>query len=664
MPRPATVLWILLSVAAALALLAGIYARFDGLAAASMVADEYYIARSVQNILRVGIPEYVCGGLYPRAIAFQYVVAGFASGGLGIENVGRWVAAISGVIALPAVWLLARRAGGRGVALAALTIIGISVWEVEVSRFGRMYAPFQAVFVWYAWFYLRYVLDGQARALWALLALAVMGTATWEGGIFLLVANGIAPFIGNARGRLRPREWIFIGANVVLFLGLYRLLTANLRVSMDQPAFPEGFDPEAGHEETSESVGKSAALAWSVSDHPGWLIGGAIVLLPLLALALRLPWRMRERWPGAAALCLVLVFALLQQFALVASVLVLVLLMGLIGFRDLWGSRDAYWYWGAVAVCAAFWTAFGLLTVDWAGKGHVDLLRDHAALRFAYEFIRVPDLFSLVLVPWVRSVPHLTAVLAVLVGLALLQSLARTGTPRAAQDVVMLLLVAMLVGVGLSEPPRLETRYIFFLYPLLIVMALCAVTRLIERPAERQPALVPLAMLIALGVFALTEDFQPRHLAQIDSQRALLRLDVSPKLATHIVPRTDVRGAAAWLAAHAVGTPAVLINAFPGADYYFPKFHFTYINEDAPRFRAYACRRGTYDRWGNLPLIYSLPQLEAQIEARGGNAVVLANHSGADELMTQLARWHPRVAWTAPGGDIRILVLGTQAARS
>ena len=80
MPRPATVLWILLSVAAALALLAGIYARFDGLAAASMVADEYYIARSVQNILRVGIPEYVCGGLYPRAIAFQYVVAGFASG--------------------------------------------------------------------------------------------------------------------------------------------------------------------------------------------------------------------------------------------------------------------------------------------------------------------------------------------------------------------------------------------------------------------------------------------------------------------------------------------------------------------------------------------------------------------------------------------------------
>ena len=69
--------------------------------------------------------------------------------GLSPELAPRLIAALSSLIALPAVYLLGRRLGGRNIGLLAVAILAISVWETEVARFGRMYAPFQAIFVWY-----------------------------------------------------------------------------------------------------------------------------------------------------------------------------------------------------------------------------------------------------------------------------------------------------------------------------------------------------------------------------------------------------------------------------------------------------------------------------------------------------------------------------------
>src|SRR6267154_2719421 len=96
---------------AALALLLGVYSRLKGLGAASIDADEYYIIRSVENILRTGLPQYQCGGYYPRGLAYQYLVALFSLTGLSIDTAARLVAALCGLLCLPPVFLLARRVG-------------------------------------------------------------------------------------------------------------------------------------------------------------------------------------------------------------------------------------------------------------------------------------------------------------------------------------------------------------------------------------------------------------------------------------------------------------------------------------------------------------------------------------------------------------------------
>ena len=156
------------------ALLFGVYARFKGLGTWPLTADEYYVARSVQNILRTGIPVYECGGYYPRGLLMQYLTAGLQLGGLSPELAPRLIAALSSLAALPAVYILGKRVHGSRIGLLAVIILALSVWEVEIARFGRMYAPFQALFAWYLVYFLKYTIDRDHRALWPMLALSAV----------------------------------------------------------------------------------------------------------------------------------------------------------------------------------------------------------------------------------------------------------------------------------------------------------------------------------------------------------------------------------------------------------------------------------------------------------------------------------------------------------
>ena len=169
----------------ATAVIVGIFARFKGLGKWSFTVDEYYLAQSVENLLRFGVPAYECGGYYTRGIGMQYVIAALRLIGLSPELAPRAVAAFSSLLALPAAYLLGRRIQGTVVGLLVVIVLAVSTWEIETARFGRMYAPFQAD--------LRVVLGlfrslhhrSRNRALWGMLALSILGGLVWEGGMLL-----------------------------------------------------------------------------------------------------------------------------------------------------------------------------------------------------------------------------------------------------------------------------------------------------------------------------------------------------------------------------------------------------------------------------------------------------------------------------------------------
>lgn len=647
---------LLLYAIAAVGLILGLYARFKGLGRASLEADEYFSVQSVGNILRSGVPAYACGGYYPRALAFQYVAACLQLLGLSGEVAVRMVAAICSVIALPGIFLLGKRIGGRAVGVAALAVLAVSLWEVEIARFGRMYAPFQAVVVWYLVYFLKFTVDGERRALWPLLVLTVLGALTWEGGVFLPLINLLIPFFRDPSGQLTRRDWLYLGLNLILLAVAYGLTTTSLRTSSHEPAFPTGYDP-GGVQMPGDVVDTLSPLWNVVHGHLAWVLL-AIVPLAVGVYGLRRVWMLRVRWPAALALIAALVFALAHQFAAVAAVLGIALLLGLVRWEEI-TARAARPYHATILALLVFWFVVGMMTSDWRGNLGVPWLGDRPILWLLYDLFRLPDLALQIGLPWMRAAPGLTLALALLIFIGICRTVVSSGHSLRAEQAAFLVLVCLAVGVGLSHPPRHETRYVFFLYPLAVILAISVVAQLSASVFRRLPfnALVPGALL-ALALFAFSEDFRPKHLLAIDSPAALMRLDLPSRLEGHVVPRSDVRGAAHWLERQAARTPhTLLINAYPSADYYFRDFDFTYIDRNSQRFRAFACRRGTVERWGNLPLVSTLPELEARI-AGSGRAMMIASERDTTEFLSKLARWNPRIVWTAADGQVQILALG------
>jgi hypothetical protein len=631
---------------AAVAVVAGLYARFKGLGSWPLAVDEYYIARSVDNVLRFGVPAYECGGYYTRGFVYQYLTALLRLGGTSAELSARLIAAFSSLIALPAVYLLGRRVEGRTVGLLAIALLALSVWEVEMARFGRMYAPFQAVFVWYLVFFIRYTVDRESRALWAMLALTVLGVATWEGGIFLALVNLLPPFLRDSQGRLTRRDGLYLAGTGLLLIPIAWFVTADLRHAGADPDFPLDYEP------TVATVMNDTLAPWTtLPQHPLWIIAA----LPVLAVcwyALRWLWSIRDRWLVAAGLLGALGAAMLHQFAASATVLLLLLLTGLIRPKELF-SRAAVPYHAAIVASAAFWVVFGLATSDWYAHAQTLWLGGNRPLLLLYEFLRFPDFVREIAVPWLRAAPALAVGLTVLLGIAIIHVLRRE--ELSAERAMLAVLVFLVAAAAASDPPRQETRYVFFLYPVALVIAIATITRGVTALAPHW-RLAPVAAAVAtLVLFGLSGDFRPHHLLNVDSMQANFRLGLPRGQVSHLHPRGDVRGAAQWLGRHALSKDDILINASPGVDYYFPRFAFAYVDQAHQRFEAYACREGTRERWGGLPLLHDVRSLESEI-ARPGRTVLVIDTRTALTLLPRLERWRPHVAWTSVEGGIKVVV--------
>jgi hypothetical protein len=231
---------------------------------------------------------------------------------------------------------------------------------------------------------------------------------------------------------------------------------------------------------------------------------------------------------------------------------------------------------------------------------------------------------------------------------------ARKENDLSAERTIQVVLVCMVLAAAATNPIRDETRYVFFLYPLALIVALTAIARLMEAAPRLGQHAVALTVVASLIGFALTEDFKPLHLLNIDAAEVNFRVGAPAKEEAHYHPRSDPRGAADWLTEHAVDGRDLIINGFPSVDFYFKDFDFTYVDWRHRRFEAYACRRGTVERWGNLPLLYTVEAVASQIDS-AERAFLVIDRAHLDELVQKLARLQPRIAWTSIDGDVNVV---------
>ena len=631
---------------------AGIAARFWALGKWPLAIDEYYFAKSVQNVLHFGIPKFPCGGLYVRGLLLQYISAGLQWPGISAELAPRLIAAVCSVIALPAVFKVGRRIGGREVGFLAIAILALSVWEVEIGRFGRMYAPFQALFVWYLVFFMAYVVDGKRRALAPMLILSALGFAVWEGGIFLVLTNMLPPFIRHPDGRLSRRDVLYLAGCSLLLIPAYFLTMADLRTAGGEPTLPPDY-VEPPDTPSQSRLDAAVAPFTTLRSH---LIWAAVALVPLGLVLYGAVCEVRIRLKAGAqplaalGMVLVLACAALQQFELGVGLLVILVLLGVVSTDSLVPARSRPLY-VALLACALFWVSFGLATPDWHTPGLSSL---HTLFLLGYEFVRFPDSVRQVAMPWARTVPLLSLGLFILLTANILRGCLRYRDTSPAERILLALFVVLLLAASASNPPRHETRYVFFLYPLAVIFSIVTLGRLV-RGLLSGPRMAAAAIpIVCIAAFVLSEDFRPMHLWNIDSEAVNFRIGMGSRLAGHYHPRSDSRAAATWLREHVVTGQDLVIVSFPGVDFYYPRSDYYFVAESDPRFEPWSCRRGTTQRWSNLPMIHSYQALSAAV-ASGRRVWLILEPSLMPPILARLPPGGWTLEWTSKEHDIAIV---------
>jgi hypothetical protein len=300
-------------------------------------------------------------------------------------------------------------------------------------------------------------------------------------------------------------------------------------------------------------------------------------------------------------------------------------------------------------------------------------------LQFLFGF---PDIFGHMVLPWGRALPVLSAELGAALCLTYYLAVGartqRTGTEVARAEAartdvarteaartegaraepvhpsaVFLNIVLVLVLVaGCVPTDRAETRYTFFLYPVLVVLAVGCVCALAERRRSFAPGV---AIACVLTCFVISGDFRPSHLLHVDSSAVNFRVGMSPVRADHYYIRNDVRGVAQWLRAN-VKPEDLVIDGIPNLDPYYHDFEYFYLGLDEDRYDAYICADGKTERWTGHPVLHGVQALKAVI-VPGRLAYITVYHDVEPQLRKAAAAegWVLTRAWTAADQDTDVL---------
>jgi hypothetical protein len=618
----------------------GLYARFKNLGAAALAVDEYFIVRSVQNLLHHGWPTFDCGGSYTRGLLLQYLAAPLVRLPTGIEYGPRLISAVSSVLGWPAAYLLARRVGGKALGIAIVILLAISVWEVEMARFGRMYAPFQTIFLWYVVCFLRRTVDHEVRYDRYLILLTVLGSLVWEGGVLLAMAN-LLPALFELRPDTNYRQTLFsVMKFLIVFVFSYAFVAVDFRTIGAPPALPVGYpimDDDA------------AITVWhALVSRPLWL-GLYSIPAGITAYAAFLQWRARSDLAVAEALGLpvVLVLGLAHQLTAAAGLLFILGLLPLIPALS-WPDQRVRACLIALAASIGFWLLF--LTITASPPSAEPLWK--RALWVIQPLIEMPDIVDELLRPWAAAVPVLSLGLVALLVTGGANMLMARKTPVTARRALWLLFAILLLIACASDTPRHETRYVFFLYPVALILSAAVVFDLVERVVPNHYGAYGAAAVV-LVAFALSEDFRPTHLLHIDRPSTIYKADMGLALQEHLVTRDDTRALARWLA-KTTTSGDVVVSAVQGLDLYYPRVRYFYVDRTDKNFESYSCHGGTLDRWSNRALLESAQTLQNVIPANS-KAYFVTYASRVPEMLQALSADSPLVQWSS--GHLAVIAL-------
>ncbi len=515
----------------------GTLLRLVDLGALSFRWDEDLTALAVKAIAEHGIPELPSGMIYLRSLPFLYMIAASAAA-FGFDEWGmRLPAVLFGIAAIPLVYVFGKNLFGTSVGLIVAALVTFSTWDIEFSRYARMYAPFMFFYVLTLLAIWRYLIVSRSTAGWVLCLLSAAAALSLHDLAYSLALVFLLPLLIDGKRTLEePRRAVLPLAGFGLTAGGFVVwsriqsyyfdraaVLAAERDAADTAALPTDLTLRSVEEAASDGgpieALKSLASKAQLPDLPAF--GALLADAPLAALAVpgfalaaaAVFLAMRRSELRRSAYVLLPVIALfcavhLFNLALIAALaLAFVRREGLRAFR----APEVIFALALIAVSFVGWLA---LTVS------LDLLRVPGGVGATIkEAIRQQLNYPRFFVFWgyAREYP-LTTVPALLGGLWLFDRIARPRPDPAALFVAAALALPLVLN-GMFESRYANFRYnvpfmtLFFVFVALgilkwreVYLAWCEALGRGPGAAARWPRTAGTALLIAI---VAVYDFNP-----------------------------------------------------------------------------------------------------------------------------------------------------------
>ncbi len=608
------------------AALLAFYGRFAGLGLWPFAHDEFYFANSVGKIVETGSPELGCGGLYMRGIVYQYILSiVYQLVGHSPELVFRMVNSFFGALTIIPVWLLAKRLGGIKVALVSTMLVALSLVEIETSRFLRMYAPFQALFCFYAYFLYMGIVEEKNKYLVAAWLVSLFS-------VFIHISSMVVSLLNFTAFLKKPEPKNFFFPLLISILA-FSYINFDFRNLRSGENLPEDFalNVPSGAAGLDNVMLPKLFLPFGLSDKVFLFYLGLVLVLCLVWVFRLLIDKNSKPWLKIS-LSLCVLFALLNQFTAMLFGLLIVVAGKLVEPKDL--RRGISLCTGAlVLTISMFWFVFALSTDSWHEL--YDAV-ENPHRKILSTFLKYPDFYEPFLARWYGVQPITVVMMSLLSLVVVIWPYLKRDSSLKKNWFLFYILLVNIVIMGVLKGPAPATRYTFYLYPIMLII----VSLGLKAIANRSSAIFLSGFLTFLF---LSEDYSISHITNISTKQGNFREGMVHEREVHLWQRLDFRSPAEYVNANWRTGDKVLIFTSP-ISYYLENLNYMYLNIHNAGFKAKSACGGEREAWTMADLLYKPDEFIEMIEERSSRLWVIARNpdvpwiDGLEEMLASQYR--------------------------
>lgn len=300
--------------------------------------------------------------------------------------------------------------------------------------------------------------------------------------------------------------------------------------------------------------------------------------------------------------------AVFHQFALCAVIMFIVVLRKPKAFLE----KPHVYFLFLLFGLTLFWLVSLWLCQSWSDADGVASVVRAYRRSIREHFFVFPDLYLPVINKWADTLP----ILGFCLGLAVVHQVIRIR--KSSLEVIAKNLatpiVITVVLLGVQPPNFFETRYVYFLYPLALCVALLSAGQVVEvlRRYFTKPKSVTKFIVIGLCLigFSLTEDFDTFHLTHANSDAVAFRTEKYERFSTHWYQRWDFERPAEFLNKAVSDGDTVIVSCdVDTLGFYLPRKYMIYFPRDGADYAVVSRNRGTRELWSGKPMISSIQEV-------------------------------------------------------